>query len=123
LILLSNQIVDDFNENDIVPCFPCQSQLRLRNFTWRFKIGGLDIEVQRNFFGRQQQSFIANVELNSDKFKALSSSIGVFIRAPSIAFIDTDKVCVLAKLDPPSGGPPMAVAVEEDKYDILADFY
>jgi 5'-phosphate synthase pdxT subunit len=58
-------------------------------------IGGMDITVQRNAFGRQQESFEADLEvpeIGPDPFDA------VFIRAPLIKRVG-DGVEVLARLD------------------------
>ena len=41
----------------------------------------LDVQVERNSFGRQKESFEANVELNSINIPKFN---GVFIRAPTI---------------------------------------
>jgi len=41
----------------------------------------LDVQVERNSFGRQRESFEANVELNSINIPKFN---GVFIRAPTI---------------------------------------
>ncbi|MBP7018571.1 pyridoxal 5'-phosphate synthase glutaminase subunit PdxT [Candidatus Saccharibacteria bacterium] len=57
-------------------------------------IGGLDINTVRNFYGRQNESFIGQIELLSDSTKQEA----VFIRAP---FIEScgGSVKVLAKLN------------------------
>lgn len=48
-------------------------------------IGGLDVRVQRNHFGRQVQSFIADVELPFLESIGESKAYpGVFIRAPVV---------------------------------------
>lgn len=50
-------------------------------------IGGMDITVQRNYFGRQVSSF--EVELNIDLPTIKNSSFpGVFIRAPAILSVN-----------------------------------
>jgi 5'-phosphate synthase pdxT subunit len=49
-------------------------------------IGGLDVRVQRNHFGRQVESFIADVELPflAQGSASTTSFPGVFIRAPIV---------------------------------------
>ncbi|KAF7723002.1 hypothetical protein EC973_002418 [Apophysomyces ossiformis] len=60
-------------------------------------LGGLDICVNRNQFGTQKDSFITNLHLpeilGDDVFSA------VFIRAPVIAEIKSDKVQVVGRLE------------------------
>lgn len=58
-------------------------------------LGGLDVTVERNSFGRQRESFEANVSipvLGSSPFR------GVFIRAPIVTRVSS-KVEVLSKLE------------------------
>ncbi len=58
-------------------------------------LGGLDVAVERNAFGRQRESFEANLSipvLGNDPFR------GVFIRAPIVKQISS-KVEVLSKLE------------------------
>jgi len=58
-------------------------------------LGMLDVEVERNSFGRQRESFEAEISLepvNISKFK------GVFIRAPSISEVGKD-VEILSKFN------------------------
>ncbi len=55
----------------------------------------LDIKLERNSFGRQKQSFEADVSLDS---VGISKFNGVFIRAPSVLEVGSD-VDVLAKFD------------------------
>jgi len=55
----------------------------------------LDITLERNSFGRQKESFEANVSLDSID---ISKFNGVFIRAPSVSGVGSD-VEVLSKLD------------------------
>ena len=54
----------------------------------------LDVTLERNSFGRQRQSFEANVSMDSI---GISNYNGVFIRAPAIS--SAGDVEVLAKLD------------------------
>jgi len=46
-------------------------------------IGGLDVTIQRNFFGSQQQSFIKNIEYPKE-FNKYGEYPAIFIRAPII---------------------------------------
>jgi len=46
-------------------------------------IGGLDVVIQRNFFGSQQQSFIKNIEYPKE-FNKEGEYPAIFIRAPII---------------------------------------
>ena len=55
----------------------------------------LDIELERNSFGRQRESFEANISMDPI---GISNYNGVFIRAPSIS-TTSDDVEVLAKLN------------------------
>ena len=55
----------------------------------------LDITLERNSFGRQKQSFEANVSLDSIN---ISKFNGVFIRAPSVSNVGSD-VEVLSKFN------------------------
>lgn len=55
----------------------------------------LDIDLERNSFGRQRESFEANISMESI---GISNFNGVFIRAPTIAFASND-IEVLAKLN------------------------
>ncbi len=55
----------------------------------------LDIDLERNSFGRQRESFEANISLDSI---GISNYNGVFIRAPTITTVSND-IEVLAKLN------------------------
>ncbi len=58
-------------------------------------LGGLNVTVERNAFGRQRESFEANLSipaLGTDPFR------GVFIRAPIVKHVSS-KVEVLSKLE------------------------
>jgi len=68
----------------------------------------LDVEVERNSFGRQKESFEADVELNSINIPKFS---GVFIRAPTIIEVG-DNVETISKFN------DEIVAVKQD--NILA---
>jgi pyridoxal 5'-phosphate synthase pdxT subunit len=70
-------------------------------------IGGLDIAVRRNAFGRQVDSFEGAVEVTG-----IGAVHGVFIRAPWVERIGDD-VEVLAKVDPGRPGAGRIVAVRQ----------
>ncbi|MFB5624313.1 MAG: pyridoxal 5'-phosphate synthase glutaminase subunit PdxT, partial [Nitrosopumilus sp.] len=57
--------------------------------------GFLDIDLERNSFGRQRESFEANISMDSI---GISNYNGVFIRAPTITTASND-IEVLAKLN------------------------
>ena len=58
-------------------------------------LGFLDIELERNSFGRQRQSFEADISMDSI---GIPSYRGVFIRAPAVSSA-SDDVEVLARLN------------------------
>ena len=90
------------------------------------QIGGIDITTSRNFFGRQVNSFEAEVKLcNGFLSSGLSEVVsggncstsqyhGVFIRAPAIVTVDSPKVEVLATVNWPKREEPVVVAVAQD---------
>ncbi|MFB5635586.1 MAG: pyridoxal 5'-phosphate synthase glutaminase subunit PdxT [Nitrosopumilus sp.] len=57
--------------------------------------GFLDVDLERNSFGRQRESFEANISMDSI---GISNYNGVFIRAPTITTASND-IEVLAKLN------------------------
>ncbi len=71
-------------------------------------IGGLDVTVNRNYFGRQTDSFVT--ELNAPQVDA-EPIPAVFIRAPAITALGTD-VEALASL-PGKDGETITVAVRQ----------
>lgn len=58
-------------------------------------LGILDIKLERNSFGRQKESFEANVSMNSIGIPKFN---GVFIRAPSISDVGSD-IEILSKFN------------------------
>ncbi|AMD20576.1 HDL168Cp [Eremothecium sinecaudum] len=72
----------------------------------------LDVVVERNAFGRQAQSFVTDCDFSSfwDLGEAFST---VFIRAPVISKINSEKVQLLHKLETKSG-QSLVVAVRQD---------
>jgi pyridoxal 5'-phosphate synthase pdxT subunit len=77
----------------------------------RRHLGVLDLEVERNAYGRQVASFEAELELPGDD----EPLHGVFIRAPRVADLGAG-VEVLAELD----GEPVLL---RDRYVIVASFH
>eukprot|EP01122_Echinamoeba_exundans_P002052 TRINITY_DN12019_c0_g1_i1.p1 TRINITY_DN12019_c0_g1~~TRINITY_DN12019_c0_g1_i1.p1 ORF type:complete len:217 (-),score=24.96 TRINITY_DN12019_c0_g1_i1:161-811(-) len=78
-------------------------------------VGGLDVDVKRNFFGRQLQSFESSVQI-TEKVGEGSSAPAVFIRAPGITSVGSN-ARVLAKIsnwpNKDNAASEMAVAVEQ----------
>jgi len=60
------------------------------------QLGVLDIEVIRNYYGRQRESFETKLDL--DKMIGFMNNRSIFIRAPSIDQILNENVIVLAKM-------------------------
>lgn len=81
-------------------------------------LGGMDITVSRNAYGRQNESFEAPIRLESNVLRSEIMDLnngtcpGVFIRAPGIVSVDSDSVEVLAYLD--RQGVARPVAVQQD---------
>ena len=77
-------------------------------------IGGLDVRVRRNHFGRQTDSFEADLVLpfldTSTKESAIAPFHAVFIRAPVVS----------AVLEPSSRGADMEEVEEEGEVEVLA---
>ncbi len=73
-------------------------------------IGGLGINVIRNYYGRQNESFVGKISVTCDN----SSQEAIFIRAPFVESAD-DSVEVLATTAGKDGSP---VAIRQD--NILA---
>lgn len=68
-----------------------------------FQIGGLDVEVSRNTYGRQLSSFESPITLHSallGQDPTHNTCPGVFIRAPSIVKVTSPEVEVLGTLEP-----------------------
>ena len=86
-------------------------------FIFLFKLGGLDIQVSRNFFGRQINSFEASVDIKDDNLKGKESNSstyhGVFIRAPAVDDVHSDDVQILATIDHFKSTKPVIVAVQQ----------
>lgn len=83
-----------------------------------FQLGGLDVVVSRNYFGRQVNSFEAIVELLDESLYSEDNELersfrGIFIRAPAVTAVNSSAVKVLANVD--SSDKKVAVAVQQDK--------
>lgn len=77
-------------------------------------IGGLDVLVRRNAFGRQVDSFEA--DLHAPKIAGTDAMRAVFIRAPWVEEIGTD-VEVLARVE---GGPQTGTIVAVQQGNVMA---
>ena len=81
-----------------------------------FQLGVMDTDVSRNFFGRQVNSFEAEVKLSDSFIKVCpgeTSFHGVFIRAPAVVQTFSPKVEVLASLTREEISEPVIVAVQQ----------
>lgn len=81
-------------------------------------IGGLDVKVQRNRYGTQIQSFVADLDLskilNQDSDGDEKPFRGVFIRAPVVEELDKEKgVEVVGVYKGAEGGREDIVAVKQ----------
>eukprot|EP00929_Paragymnodinium_shiwhaense_P097670 TRINITY_DN592_c0_g1_i2.p1 TRINITY_DN592_c0_g1~~TRINITY_DN592_c0_g1_i2.p1 ORF type:complete len:519 (+),score=158.01 TRINITY_DN592_c0_g1_i2:110-1666(+) len=72
-------------------------------------VGGLDVTVTRNFFGRQDKSRFRNMQLSADATRATLFDKSYFIRAPAITAVGK-QATVLASLPQCQG---VAVAVRQ----------
>jgi len=84
----------------------------------QFVLGGLDIQVSRNFFGRQVSSFEANVDVNNDILQGKDGNSsyynGVFIRAPAVSDLMNDSVQILATVIHSKSAKPVIVGVKQN---------
>ena len=88
-----------------------------------FQIGGLDVTVSRNFFGRQINSFEALIDIKESMWPWKPSTTesdedkqchGVFIRAPAVVSCDSDQVQVLGTVKhSEKSESPIVVAVKQ----------
>ena len=82
------------------------------------QLGGLDIQVSRNFFGRQANSFEASIDIKDDNLKGKEGESdhyhGVFIRAPAVDGLISDDVKVLATIVHSKSSKPVIVAVQQN---------
>ena len=65
--------------------------LGTRTFLY-LQLGGLDVKVSRNFFGRQIDSFESEVTLKNSMLDGQTNYNGVFIRAPAVLECTGDDV-------------------------------
>lgn len=79
----------------------------------------MDIDVSRNFFGRQINSFEAPVKLKKallgSEIHEQSNSVyhGVFIRAPAVVEVTNPQVNILATLEQTKNQAEVVVAVQQ----------
>ena len=97
--LIKERGIDKVIYNNQIPIFgTCAGMVLLSKKTDHIQplLGLMDIEVKRNAFGRQKESFEKEIDILGDKFP------GVFIRAPSVVEIlnhsENSDIEVLAKL-------------------------
>ncbi|XP_021340060.1 uncharacterized protein LOC110441275 isoform X2 [Mizuhopecten yessoensis] len=110
----------------------CAGMILLSKCTENQKDGGqptlgmLDTVVSRNFFGRQVQSFEAQVTIkapllipsNTQTGTSDSKCHGVFIRAPAVLKTTSSEIQVLAVLERPEQKDSVIVAVQQG--DVIA---
>ena len=88
------------------------------------QIGGIDIQVTRNAYGKQIHSFEATLKLKDPTLfrqatptghahQASDECLGVFIRAPGIVSLTSDLVRPLATLDRGTGEGERVVGVRQ----------
>lgn len=101
----------------------CAGMIILAKQNENQKIGGqptlgvMDTDVSRNFFGRQVNSFEADISLSDNFLKVCPGEKtfhGVFIRAPAVVQTFSPKVEVLASLKRADMSEPVIVAVQQD---------
>lgn len=101
----------------------CAGMIILAKQNENQKIGGqptldvMDTDVSRNFFGRQVNSFEADISLSDSFLKACPGEKtfhGIFIRAPAVVQTFSPKVEVLASLIRADMSEPVIVAVQQD---------
>ena len=76
----------------------------------------MDVDVSRNFFGRQVQSFESAIFIKDKNLAETISSKtfhGVFIRAPAVVKTLSPEVKVLGTLNRPEMGDDVIVAAEQ----------
>jgi len=75
----------------------CLSYFLIGKINVEFQIGGMDVEVCRNYYGSQTQSFEASLEVEENELLSTGAHRMIFIRAPGIKRMDVSKVKILAK--------------------------
>ncbi|WAR03456.1 PDX2-like protein [Mya arenaria] len=100
----------------------CAGMILLAKVTENQKLGGqtslgvMDMDVSRNFFGRQLQSFEAPVSITDKHFSVVTgydTFPGVFIRAPAIVKVLSSDVQVLATTRAPDAEDDVIVAAKQ----------
>ena len=96
--IISERNIDQIIKENQIPVFgTCAGMVLLSKQTDydQFILGIMDIEVKRNSFGRQVDSFESNIKILGRDY------LGVFIRAPSLSSYDASKkdIEVLSILD------------------------
>ena len=77
-------------------------------------LGGLDVKIKRNAFGRQMNSFVTNLSIADIEDGESKPFEGVFIRAPAIESIPSNSSAkVFARLPAEKGG--LIVGVVSDR--------
>jgi len=86
-------------------------------------IGGIDITTDRNHFGSQIYSFESVIDIKEQTLNQ-GPFTGIFIRAPSVYSIDSDKVKILATLpvSPKSLEKDVIIAAQQDNI-IVTSFH
>ncbi|CXI44717.1 pyridoxine biosynthesis protein PDX2, putative [Plasmodium berghei] len=79
-----------------------------------FSLGGLDIEITRNYYGSQNDSFICSLDIKSQDPIFKKNIRAPCIRAPFIKKISSDKVVTIATFSHESFGKNIIGAVEQD---------
>jgi len=100
----------------------CAGMILLAKMTENQKIGGqptldiMDVDVSRNFFGRQVQSFEADISIKDRQLSNLIPSKtfhGVFIRAPAVIKTLKPEVEILGTLSRPDVKDDVIVAAKQ----------
>jgi len=115
--IIENSIEEDLTKwmKDQKPIWGTCAGLILLSASCQFKgrkgFGMLDIEVARNFYGRQIDSFEADVQLLNDDLISNGNALyhAIFIRAPAITSLNDKCVSILA-----TKGDQEAVAVRQE---------
>jgi 5'-phosphate synthase pdxT subunit len=104
----------DLVQNSKIPIWgTCAGMILLSNQASNTKqggqmlLGGLDIKIKRNAFGRQMNSFVAPLVIPDIEDGSSKAFEGVFIRAPAIEEIpaqSADTIKVFARLPQDKGG-------------------
>ncbi|KAL4224909.1 hypothetical protein ACF0H5_015605 [Mactra antiquata] len=100
----------------------CAGMILLSKMTDNQKIGGqtslaiMDTEVSRNYFGRQVQSFEADIRIKDEQLKEIIQNDtfpGIFIRAPAIVKTLNEEVSILATVPDQISNTDVIVAAKQ----------